>query len=309
MTAAKTEDWLEFVKMHGLGNDFVVVDLLSRPDATPDAEWSRLAIEICDRHFGIGADGILLMQPATGADFRMRIFNSDGSEAESCGNGIRCLGRYYRDRHFPASAEIHVEAGGGPVTIWPHDDGSVTVDMGPPTFMASEIPVILQGPDGVPGLEDGLVPANLTLRLDRSRTLMVNCVSMGNPHAVAFVAQRAFEGYPLDEVGPLVERHSSFPNRTNFELAQVVDPGRIRVQVWERGAGPTLACGTGACAVVAIAHRLNLVRSPVQVELPGGALSIEWDGIGNVLMTGPAEYVFTGDYSTARIPVGISAPA
>jgi len=276
--------------MHGLGNDFVVFDLLSA-DAL-EQDYAQLAIEVCDRHFGIGADGILLLLPADGADYRMRIFNPDGSEAENCGNGIRCLGRYYHDRYSPDAEQIRVLTGGGPATIWVREDGMVTVDMGPPVFTPAEIPVEV-------GTDDAL-----TMSVDlHDLAIPVSCVSMGNPHAVTFVPSGELDSYPLETLGPRVEHYEKFPRRINFEVVEVVDSHRMRIRVWERGAGITLACGTGACASVVVAKRGGLVEGAVVAELPGGELTIEWEDAGDwhegghVLMTGPATYAFTGSIS------------
>ncbi|MSQ24373.1 MAG: diaminopimelate epimerase [Chloroflexi bacterium] len=284
---------MQFVKMHGLGNDFVLLDLFEEPAEASAVDWATLAKEVCDRHFGIGADGLLLLLPGSSADIRMRIFNPDGSEAENCGNGIRCLGRYFHDRHRSELPEIHVETGAGPATIWVHADGLVTVDMGTPIFTPALIPVLAPGSEAL----------DVQVALD-GQAIPVSCVSMGNPHAITFVGSDGVGAYPLESVGPLVERHPLFPRRTNFEVCEVVDSHRMRIRVWERGAGLTLACGTGACASVVAAQRRGLVEGVVAVELPGGTLNIEWDGTGSVLMTGPADYVFTGSYSPRA-----SAPA
>ena len=289
---------MQFTKMHGLGNDFVLLDGLANPVEHLDA--AALAVEVCDRHFGIGADGLLMLLPTEegrDADVRMRIFNPDGSEAESCGNGIRCLGRYFHDRHHPDVPEIRVQTEAGPATVWVHQDGTVTVDMGAPIFDPERIPVDLRGADAM----------DVTLSVPSRQAIRASCVSMGNPHAVTFVARGQLEAYPLDVVGPEVEHLNRFPHRTNFEICEVIDEQRLRVRVWERGAGLTLACGTGACASVVVAQRRGLVSGPVAVELPGGELRIEWDGVGSVLMTGPADYVFTGGYSprTEAAPASI----
>lgn len=278
---------MQFIKMHGAGNDFVLFDLLSSAPLPLDGtDWGALARRICDRHFGVGADGVLLLLPSDCADARMRIFNLDGSEAQSCGNGIRCLGRYYRDRYGAHVEDLRIQTLGGVSAIRVEASGAVTVDMGPPRFGPADVPVAVEGPDA------------LSVSLEAAgRRMEVGCVSMGNPHAVHFVERGAFDGFPLESIGPAVERHSLFPERVNFEVCEVVDGGRLRVRVWERGAGPTLACGTGACASMVVARRRGLVESPVQVELPGGELTIRWDGVGSVFMTGPAEYVFTGSYS------------
>jgi diaminopimelate epimerase len=272
--------------MHGAGNDFVLLDLMTPStvqDQTVDEQWSRLARRLCDRHFGIGSDGLLLVLPSERADARMRMFNPDGSESASCGNGIRCLGRYVHERYGLGDPDLRVETGAGMTTIIVHDDGTVTVDMGKPILIPAQIPVQAEGDHA------------LDLQLDvEGSSLRVSCVSMGNPHAISFLGAGELGGYPLGVIGPRVETHSRFPLRTNFEICEVVDAHRLRVRVWERGAGITLACGTGACATVVAAVTAGRVTSPVVVELPGGELSIEWVPGATVRMTGPAEYAFTG---------------
>jgi diaminopimelate epimerase len=277
---------LQFVKMHGAGNDFVLLDLLKSGDDRGDAYWSELAVAMCDRHFGIGSDGLLLVVPSEVADARMRMFNPDGSESASCGNGIRCLGRYVRDHHGIGNPALRVETGAGVTTITTNPDGSVTVDMGPPIFEPSRVPVNATGSEAL----------DLDLAVD-GNVINVACASMGNPHAITFLNGESLESYPLERVGPKVEHDAHFPARTNFEVVEVLAPDHLRVRVWERGAGITLACGTGACATVAVASRLGKVQPPVKVDLPGGQLSIDWDGQGSVFMTGPTAYVFTGEWT------------
>lgn len=284
---------MQFTKMHGLGNDFIVLDRLSGGE---HLDWAQLAIDLCDRHFGIGADGILLLLPHPEANFQMRIFNADGSEAENCGNGIRCLSRYYHDRYAPDRDEIHVQTGGGPAIVWVKADGMVTVDMGAPIFAPADIPVQADGADA---LDESVELADWTIP--------VGCVSMGNPHAVTFVEPGELDAFPLTEVGPQVEHFGKFPRRINFEVVEIVDRDRMRVRVWERGAGITLACGTGACASVVVARRRGLIDAPVAVELPGGELTIEWSEGGHVLMTGPAAYAFTGAFTPSSTPVLVPA--
>ncbi|MBI4214246.1 MAG: diaminopimelate epimerase [Chloroflexi bacterium] len=283
---------MQFTKMHGLGNDFVLLDILAGPLGYREEDWAPLAVEVCDRHFGIGADGLVLLLPGEDADVRMRIFNSDGSEAETCGNGIRCLARYFHDRYRPDSPEIRVQTEAGPAAIRVDEGGSVTVDMGAPIFDPERIPVATLGAGAV----------DLELPLPNGQAVHVDAVSMGNPHAVTFLQSGEVEPYLLDVVGPQVEHLPVFPKRTNFEVCEIIDPHRLRVRVWERGAGLTLACGTGACASVVAAQRRGLASSPVTVELPGGELTIQWDGRGSVLMTGPADYVFTGAYASKTDP-------
>ena len=309
--------------MHGAGNDFILLDLLAPEARAAGAEsqdpaaWGQLARAVCDRHFGIGSDGLLLVVPSFVADARMRMFNPDGSESASCGNGIRCLGRYVRDRYDLGNPDLRVETGAGVTTITVRPDGTVTVDMGEPIFDPARIPIAVRGADAldVALTLDG-IPPTLTLPLQgggnepplplgegwgEGATLSVSCVSMGNPHAVTFVEAGALAEYPLETIGPRVEHHPLFPERTNFEVCEVVAADHVRVRVWERGAGITLACGTGACAAAVVATTAGRIRPPVRVELPGGELCIEWAPGGTVLMTGPAEYVFTGSFSEFRV--------
>ncbi len=286
---------MQFVKMHGAGNDFVLLDLL-RPDITQPlpADWRALAVAMCDRHFGIGSDGLLLVLPPSEkgngqADVRMRMFNPDGSESASCGNGIRCLGRYVHDRYALGKGELRVETGAGVSAIVVNADGTVTVDMGAPILAPEEIPTTLRGENAL----------DVALEVDGER-LDLSCVSMGNPHAITFVEAGALERYPLETVGPKVERHPLFPERTNFEVCEVLAPDHMRIRVWERGAGITLACGTGACASTVAAVLGGRLRAPARIDLPGGTLRIDWVSGGTVKMTGPAEYVFTGAYRVAE---------
>jgi diaminopimelate epimerase len=272
--------------MHGAGNDFVLLDFLYEAPPVHESDWSDLARAMCDRHFGIGSDGLLLVVPSDVADARMRMFNPDGSESASCGNGIRCLGRYVRDRYGLGMPALRVETGAGVTTITMAVDGRVTVDMGKPIFDPTEIPTTLSGADAL----------DVTLSLG-DLELPVGCVSMGNPHAVMFVEPGVLDDYPLEQVGPRVERHPLFPARVNFEVCEVVAPDHMRVRVWERGAGITLACGTGACAATVVATRAGRLRPPARVDLPGGQLTIDWTEGGSALMTGPTAYVFTGTWS------------
>ncbi len=278
--------------MHGAGNDFVLLDLLSPQTvfsatgaAASDEQWAALAREMCDRHFGIGSDGLLLVQPSEHGDARMRMFNPDGSESASCGNGIRCLGRYVNDRYGRGASSLRVETGAGITTITVNADDSVTVDMGKPILKPNEIPTTLGGEDAL----------KVGVTID-GEEISLSCVSMGNPHAITFVGPGVLDAYPLEVTGPKVEHHVAFPQRTNFEVCEGLAPDLMRVRVWERGTGITLACGTGACASTVAAALAGKLRPPARVELPGGALTIDWSPGGSVLMTGPAEYVFTGTY-------------
>lgn len=275
----------QFAKYHGLGNDFILVDNRQQrePCITP-----QQAIQWCDRHFGIGADGVIFALPGEGdAHYTMRIFNSDGSEPEMCGNGIRCLARFIADLEGRAPEEtiaykIHTLAG----TIVPklEADGRVTVDMGLPRLVAKEIPTTLTEP------EAKVIDRSLTVA---NQTWSVTCVSMGNPHCITFVEDVA--AIPLEAIGPQFEHHEVFPQRTNTEFIQVVRPDYLKMRVWERGAGITLACGTGACASLVAGVLNQRCDRRTTVELPGGCLEIEWSATDDRLyMTGPAELVFTG---------------
>ncbi len=276
---------MRFTKMHGLGNDFIIVNALNGADI---ADKAALARETCDRRFGIGADGLVLILPSASGDVRMRIFNSDGSEPEMCGNAIRCVAKYLYDRRLIEKAVIQVETLAGIIIpeVLAGPDGKVRgvrVDMGEPRLERAEIPM-----NGAPGRVI-LEPLDVG-----STVLQVTAVSMGNPHCVVFVPD--LEQVDFETMGPLIEKHPVFPARTNVEFVSVVDPGRVKVKVWERGAGPTLACGTGACAVTVAGVLAGYTERRVSVGLPGGTLDIEWADNGRVYMAGPAEEVFEGEY-------------
>jgi len=271
---------LEFTKMHGAGNDFVVLDGVNR-ELPPIEPLARL---LCDRHFGIGADQLLVVRPSRAADFRMEIYNADGSQVEMCANGIRAFYKYVRDRGLTGQDEIGVETLSGVVRPrWAGVD-RVLVDMGRPLLEPAKIPTTLGAGDG-PVLD-------APLEVD-GETLRVSCVSMGNPHAVLFVGDP--DTAPLERLGPRIEHHPAFPNRVNVEFVAAVDRGRIRQRTWERGTGETLACGSGACAVAVVSMLRELVDRRVTVELRGGELEIAWEGeAASVFMTGPAAEVFSG---------------
>lgn len=268
---------MRFEKMHGLGNDFLVVD--DREQQPVD--WPALARRACARHTGVGADGILLIQGSDAADLRMRLFNADGSEAEMCGNGIRCVAEYVAG-HGISGDRVVWETGAGPVVTERIGDDLVTVDMGPPRFRPEELPATFAGLSEI--VDEPLQVGDTNLR--------VTCVSMGNPHCVTVVDD--VDAFPLDRIGPLVERHQVFPQRTNFEIVQVLSRTRVRQRTFERGVGETNACGTGASAVGVAMQRLGLCDSPVTVELRGGPLHIAWAPGTTVRMTGPAQRVYTG---------------
>ena len=279
-----------FVKFHGAGNDFILVDA-----RRIDRDWPGLAQAMCHRNFGVGADGLIIALPSKVAHARMRIFNPDGSEAEMCGNGIRCFARFLLEDGIlhPDTRSLTVETLAGVQELEVHGKGAETlvrVNMGLPRLASPDIPVDLS-PEAFARVVDYPLTVN-------GRTLDITCVSMGNPHAVAFVTEPV-EGFPLLELGPKVEHHQLFPRRINFEVVRVLDRGHLELRVWERGAGPTLACGTGACASVVAASLHGWVDQEVEVALPGGALRIAWDGRGPVYMTGPAVRVFWGEWGEA----------
>ena len=271
---------LRFTKMEGLGNDFVVVDATRAPFALTSDEIRRLA----DRRFGVGCDQLLVVEPARGdADFRYRIFNADGGEVEQCGNGARCFVIFVRERRLTDQREIRVETAGGVIVPRLEDDGEVSVDMGVPRFAPHEIPFI----DGTGKPSETLVVAG--------RDYRVSVVSMGNPHAVQIVDD--VDAAPVGTIGPAIEAHPRFPMRVNAGFMQIVDRDTIRLRVYERGAGETLACGTGACAAVVAGRRLGLLSSNVRVRTRGGVLTIAWEGgDAPVIMKGPARTVFEGEW-------------
>jgi len=308
---------MNFTKLQGAGNDFILVEA-----GEINLDWSQLAVAMCDRHFGIGADGLLVLLPSRLADFQMHIFNADGSEAEACGNGLRCLVKYVIDMgladteaqeisvetiagirkarlhyegkfegakplqnlHFPLSFEREGDKGGEVVRI--------RVSMGEPKFGAKDIPVVIKPKEG------NLVDITSMLSCHVSvggRELLLNLVSMGNPHAIYFW-QHPVSNFPLSQLGPEIERHKMFPSRVNFEVARIISRKQIEARVWERGVGETLACGSGTCAMAVAAQLLGYIDNKVDIKLPGGTLEVEWDRIGEVLLGGPAEIVFTGEW-------------
>ncbi len=271
---------LKFSKMHGLGNDFVVFDAV-RQSIALDTDQVRF---LADRRFGIGCDQVLMVErpTAAGADFRYRIFNADGSEVEQCGNGARCFARFVRDQGLSTRDTLAVETAAGPITLHIEADGRVRVDMGAPRFAPAALPfqAVMECPE-------------YTLEA-AGEQVVIGAVSMGNPHAVLRVAD--IDSAPVDRLGPAIEAHPLFPRRVNVGFMQVVARDRIRLRVYERGAGETLACGTGACAAVAVGRRWGMLDETVQVALPGGELTVRWAGEGEpVWMIGPATQVFDGE--------------
>jgi diaminopimelate epimerase len=282
---------MNFTKLQGSGNDFVLVEA---DEAQRD--WSQLALAICERHFGIGADGLLLVSPSKVADFKMRVFDPDGSEASACGNGLLCLVEYALKKGLvKTSPQLSIETISGIRKV--ELDGSNTkVGMGKPGFKASDIPAATEaGRDlvdiksmiGYPVTVDGM-------------ELILNLISMGNPHAVCFWQQPVAD-FPLSQLGPEVEHLPIFPDRVNFEVARVVDQNQVEARVWERGVGETLACGSGACAITVAAQLYGYIGKKVDIKLPGGTLAVEWDGVGEVLLSGPAEIIFNGEWPDETI--------
>ena len=281
---------LKFTKMHGAGNDFIVIDAINQQidvDGIGADEWRRLA----DRRFGIGADQILVVERPSeeGVDFRYRIFNNDGSEVEQCGNGSRAFVRFVVEKGLTRERSIRVQTMSGIINPRLEDDGSVTVNMGAPRLDPAEVPFDSAGLDGKPEGEETLWPLPVG-----GEATQISVVSMGNPHAVQVVHN--VDTALVEQTGPLIEHHERFPKRVNAGYMQVVDRGHIRLRVHERGAGETLACGTGACAAVVAGIRRGLLDSPVRVSARGGELSIAWAGAGQpVYLSGPAVSVFEGE--------------
>jgi len=282
---------LKFTKMHGAGNDFIVVDAINQSvDLSPE-QWRRLA----DRRFGIGADQILIVERPVdaGCDFRYRIFNNDGSEVEQCGNGSRAFVRFVSDKGLTDKRSIRVQTMAGIITPRLEEDGSVTVDMGAPVLAPALVPFDSEGLAGIPQGRDTLWPITVSDQ-GKDKTVLLSVVSMGNPHAVQVVDD--VETAPVAQTGPQIEHHPRFPKRVNAGFLQVLDRQHVKLRVFERGAGETLACGTGACAAVVAGIRRGLLDSPVQVEARGGRLAISWAGEGEpVRLSGPAETVFEGE--------------
>ena len=274
-----------FTKWQGTGNDFVMIDCLKEPEA----DYVSAAVELCDRQYGIGADGILLVLPSDKADIRMQIINADGSEAEMCGNGIRCFASYVYEKGYVKFEEFTVETGAGilvPKIMEKHGaEAMVKVDMGEPILEGEKIPVAGYGMNRI-------VAEPITVK---DKEFKMTCVSMGNPHCVIFVDDA--ENFPIHEYGPLVERHEKFPKRVNAEFIQVIDRKHLRMRVWERGAAVTLACGTGACATTTAAILNDFTDRNIEIQLDGGKLNIEWADNNHLYMTGPAVQVFAGTYN------------
>ena len=279
--------------MHGIGNDYVYVDCFAEPVPDDPAELAR---RISDRHFGVGGDGLILILPSRVADARMWMFNADGSEAEMCGNGIRCLAKYLYDHGICRQERMNIETGAGvrslELQIEAGRTQQVRVDMGPPVLEPERIPTTLPGNPTLPG--SPVVGAALEVG---GESVELTCVSMGNPHAVAFVDK--LSDHWVREIGPKLERDPHFPNRVNAEFVEVVSATEVRMRVWERGSGETLACGTGATAVCVAGALAGRTERAVVVHLLGGDLQIEWADDNHAYMTGPAVEVFWGEWESA----------
>ena len=287
-SAKKAPEVIKFTKMHGIGNDYIYINCMeSVPERLPD-----LAIEMSDRHFGVGGDGIVLICPSEIADFRMRMFNNDGSEARMCGNASRCIAKYVHDHGLTDKQRINLETLSGikVLSLNMNDEGeveSVTVDMGEPELEAASVPVVTAS--------EKMVEETVETS---SGSVKVTAVSMGNPHGVIFVDR--IEDVDFDKLGPELEHHPMWPDRANIEFLQILSPSEARMRVWERGPGETLACGTGACASAVAAALTGRCDRKVTIHLRGGDLTIEWCADGHVMMTGSATEVFEGNYYRQR---------
>lgn len=275
---------MKFTKMQGLGNDYIYVNCLEETVPNP----SELAVKLSDRHFGVGADGLILIKPSENADFEMDMYNADGSRGMMCGNGIRCVAKYVYDKGLTDKTTISIDTRSGikylDLTIENGKAVLIKVNMGSPSFLAEQIPVTADTKE--------VVAAPLTVE---ERDYQITCVSMGNPHCVTFLKEDVRD-LDLEKIGPFFENHKIFPDRINTEFVNVIDRKTLRMRVWERGSGETLACGTGACAVAAAAVRNGLADEEVTVHLLGGDLQICWDKEADLIyMTGPAEIVFDGE--------------
>ena len=276
---------MKFTKLHGCGNGYIYVNLFEETLENP----AEMSIKVSDHHFGIGSDGLITIGPSEIADFTMHIYNADGSEAEMCGNGVRCVGKYVYDHGLTDKTEVAVETGAGikylTLNVENGKVATVRVDMGEPIFAPEQIPVVAEGN---PVLQEPITVGEKEWKM--------TCVSMGNPHAVVFVDD--VKEFPLETYGPLFENHERFPKRTNTEFVKVVSPTEAYMRVWERGSAETWACGTGTCATVVACILNGLTERKVLVHLLGGDLVIEWDKETNhVFMTGPATEVFSGEYN------------
>ena len=276
---------MKFVKMHGAGNDYVYIDCFRQTVENPN----ELAREMSDRNFGIGGDGIILIEPSKQADVKMRIFNADGSEAEMCGNGVRCVAKYSFDHGLVDRTEITIETGAGilPLVMYPNEReqiDKVRVNMGPPRLTRRDLQMLGPANENV---------IDMPLEVD-DRIFKITCVSMGNPHCVIYVNN--LDDFPVKKYGYAIENHPLFPNRINVEFVEVINSNEVRQRTWERGAGETLACGTGAAAVTVAGVLTGRTEGVLLNHLTGGDLEMDWDGSAEVFMTGPAAEVFCGEY-------------
>ena len=278
---------MDFHKMQGTGNDFIVC----HEPTNNEIDWEKLAIEVCNRRFGIGSDGLILVKPSNSGNISMRMFNPDGSESAMCGNGIRCVAKFAHDEGMIKDpSKLTIETIDGSYDVWPtlnsNDEiGKVRVDMNRPITEPDKIPVDID-------LKGPIVDYPVTIH---NSDLNLTFISMGNPHAIHF-QDGDLDSIHLETLGPKVESYAIFPNKINFEIVNVLSRELMELKVWERGAGITLACGSGACASFAAAHIKGLVDNKADVKLPGGTLTIEWDGEGSIYMTGPVETVFKGTF-------------
>lgn len=279
--------WIKFNKMHGLGNDFMVVDLVTQHAYLTPMQIRQLA----DRNFGVGFDQLLLVEVPTqpDVDFKYRIFNSDGSEVENCGNGARCFARFVYEQKLIGRRNIRVETASGIMQLELTPENDVVVNMGPPILTPADVPFM---PVSHSSTQAPQYQASYKIDVDGHGRIELGAVSMGNPHGVIVVDN--VETAPVETLGPLVEKHSSFPQKVNVGFMQIINRNHIKLRVFERGVGETMACGTGACGAVVSGQLQGLLDNTVQVDLPGGSLTIEWDGENDVIMTGPTSNVFEG---------------
>jgi diaminopimelate epimerase len=281
---------LRFYKLQGAGNDFVLLDAFTQP--LPSGEVASLARRLCDRRFGVGADGLLIVEPSERADYRMRLYNADGSEATMCGNGIRCVARYLWEHHCPDAGSLAIETGAGVRRVHRLSQGRFQVEMGVPRLMPS--PPVSPSPNL---LGEGEQAVPFSHAVGEGQGVRANFVHTGAPHLVLFVD--SVDAFPLETLGAQLERHPQFPDRVNVSVAQVEAPNRVRARVWERGAGATLACGTGACAIVVAGVQMGRLEREVRVQMPGGMLEVEWRPDDTLWLTGDAELVFEGVWRAA----------
>ena len=280
---------LRFYKLQGAGNDFVLLD--AQAQLFSEWEFAALARRLCDRRFGVGADGLLIVEPSERADYRMRLYNADGSEATMCGNGIRCVARYLWEYHCPDAQNLTIETGAGIRRVYRLSETLFQVEMGVPRLTPS--PPVSPSPNKL-GEGEHAVPRSHSV--GEGNGVRANFVHTGAPHLVLFVD--SVDAFPLETLGPHWEHHPQFPDRVNVSVAQVESPSLVRARVWERGAGATLACGTGACAIVVAGAQMGWLERTARVQMPGGTLTVEWRADDTLWLTGDAELVFEGVWHT-----------